>query len=52
MFNLVSALIVVEQAASIALATYFSPEHAVIINSSIVIVSTTAIEVCNQFVKD
>ena len=51
-FNLVSALIGVVQAASIALVTYFSPEHVVAINLSIVIVSTAAIEVCSKFIKD
>lgn len=51
-FNLVSALIGAVQTVSIALVTYFNPEHAVVINSSIVIVSTSAIEVCSKFVKD
>ena len=51
-FNLVSALIGATQTASIALVTYFSPEHSVSINSSIVIVDIAAIEVCSQFVKD
>lgn len=40
------------QAASIALVTYFSPKHLVVINSSIVIVGTVAIEVCSQFVEE
>ena len=51
-FNLVSALIGAAQAASIALVTYFNPEHSVAINSSIVIISTVVIEICSQFVKD
>ena len=50
--NLVSLLIGVAQAASIALVTYFSPEHSVAINSSIIIVGTAAIEICSQFIKD
>lgn len=51
-FDLVSALIGTTQAASIALVTYFNPEHSVVINSSIVIVGTAAIEVYSQFIKD
>ena len=51
-FNLVSAFIGATQAASIALVTYFSSEHSVAINSSIVIVGTAAIEICSQFIKD
>ena len=50
--NLVSVLIGVAQVASIALVTYFSPEHSVAINSSIVIIDTAAIEVCSQFVEE
>ena len=51
-FNLVSALIWAAQTASIALVAYFSPEHSITINSSIVIVGTAVIEVYSQFVKD
>ena len=51
-FNLVSALIGTAQTASIALVTYFSLEHSITINSSIVIVGTSAIEVCSRFVEE
>lgn len=51
-FNYVSALIGAVQTIAIASVTYFSPEHAVAINSSIVIAGTAAIEICNQFVED
>lgn len=40
------------QAASIDLVTYFSLEHSVAIKSSIIIIGTTTIEVCNQFIKN
>ena len=51
-FNLVSALIWAAQTASIALVAYFSPEHSITINSSIVIVGTAAIEVYSRFVEE
>ena len=51
-FNLVSTLIGATQAVSAAVVTYISPEHAVEINSSIVIVSTASIKVHSQFIKN
>lgn len=32
--------------------TYFNPKHSVIINSSITIINTAAIKICNKFIKD
>lgn len=54
LFVLVSNVLLIgaTQASSITLVTYFSPKYSVAINSSIVIVSTAAIEVCSQFIKD
>lgn len=50
-FNLITGIIGGVEVISIAVVTFINPQYAVAINSSIGIVGTAAIEVCNQFVK-
>ena len=50
-FNFVTGIIGALQTASVAAVTYFNPEYATAINSSIVIAGTAIIEICNLFVK-
>lgn len=50
--NLVSACIGGAEAIAVALVTYFTPEHATAINTSICVACTAAIEICNQFISE
>lgn len=50
-FNLIVGIIGGIEVIAIAVVTFINPQYAVAINSSIGIVGTASIEVCNQFVK-
>ena len=50
-FALVSGIVGAVQTAAVAIVTYTCPEHATVINSSIVVAGTAIIEICTMFVK-
>ena len=50
-FQLISAIIGGVQAIAVAVVTYTAPEYATAINGAIVVIGTTIIEACAQFVE-
>lgn len=50
-FALISGVVGAVQTASVAIVTYTCPEHATVINSSIVVAGTAIIEICTMYVK-
>lgn len=50
-FKLITAIVGGLETIAVGLVTYFEPQGAVAINSSIIIAGTAIVEICKQFVQ-